>query len=200
MPAFQAQVLDVGAGSLRDPQPVQGQQRDQGMLAGRPEPGGDQQGTELVAVQRHGMRLIVHPRPAHVRSRRAGQEFFLDRVLVEPGDGGQPPCDRGAGPAPGFQLPREGFDVRAADGEQGQGPSPAPGGELAQIQRVRLAGQAAVRGQESGEGNPLGISEDGLDRGERSGWDSSGHQAPPGQAGTGKLGQSRSQRFNGTPT
>jgi hypothetical protein len=51
VPALQAQVLDVGAGSLRDPQPIQGQQRDQGMLAGSPEPGGDQQGAQLVAVQ-----------------------------------------------------------------------------------------------------------------------------------------------------
>jgi hypothetical protein len=47
---FQAQVLDVRAGSLRDPQPVQGQQRDQGMLACSLEPGGHQQGAELVAI------------------------------------------------------------------------------------------------------------------------------------------------------
>jgi hypothetical protein len=32
VPAFQAQLLDVGAGGLGDPQPVQGQQRDQRML------------------------------------------------------------------------------------------------------------------------------------------------------------------------
>ena len=75
------------------------------MLAGRPEPGGDQQGTELVAVQGDGMGLVVHPRTAHVRSRRAAKEFFLDRVLIEPGDGGQPPGDRGAGPAPLLQVP-----------------------------------------------------------------------------------------------
>src|SRR4029077_19222166 len=54
-------------------------------------------------------------------------------------------------------------------------------------------------GQEPGEGNPLFISEDGLNRSERSGW-GSGHRAPPGQAGTGKLGQSRPQRFYETPT
>jgi hypothetical protein len=38
--ALQAQVLDVGAGGLRDPQPVQGEQRDQRVLTRRPEPGG----------------------------------------------------------------------------------------------------------------------------------------------------------------
>ena len=32
VPALQAKVLDVGAGGLRDPQPVQGEQGDQRML------------------------------------------------------------------------------------------------------------------------------------------------------------------------
>jgi hypothetical protein len=89
------------------------------------------------------------------------QEFFLDGVLVEPGDGGQPPGDGGAGPAPGFQLPGEGFDAGAADGEQGQRAGAAPGGELAQVECVGLAGQATVPGQEPGEGEPFGIGEGG---------------------------------------
>jgi hypothetical protein len=33
------------------------------------------------------------------------QEFFLDRVLIEPGDGAQPPGDGRPGAALGFQLP-----------------------------------------------------------------------------------------------
>jgi hypothetical protein len=140
------------------------------MLACSPEPGGDQQGAELVAVQGDGMRLVVHPRPAHVRSRRAPEKFFLDRVFVEPGDGGQPPGDRGTGPAPGFQVPGEALAVRTADGEQGQGPGTAPGGELAQVECIGFPGQATVPGQEAGEGDPLGIGEDRLDRGELSGW------------------------------
>ena len=53
--AFEAQVLDVRAGGLRDPQPVQREQRDQRMPGERPEPGRDKQGAELVAVQRDGM-------------------------------------------------------------------------------------------------------------------------------------------------
>jgi len=40
--AFNAQGLDVGAGRLRDPQPVEGQQGDQRVLGRRPKPGGDQ--------------------------------------------------------------------------------------------------------------------------------------------------------------
>ena len=36
------------------------------MLGRRPQPGGDQQGAELVAVQRDGMRLLVNPGTADV--------------------------------------------------------------------------------------------------------------------------------------
>ena len=46
--------------------------------------------------------------------------------------------------------------------------------------------QPAVPGQEPGEGEPFGIGEGGLDRGERGGWDGSGYRAPPGRAGTGE--------------
>ena len=38
VPALEAERLDVGAGGLRDPQPVEGQQRDQGVLGGLPRP------------------------------------------------------------------------------------------------------------------------------------------------------------------
>src|SRR5580704_4225312 len=80
----------------------------------------------------------------------------------------------------------EAFDVGAADGEQGKRPGATPAGELAQVQRVRLAGQAAESGQVPGEGEPFWIGEGGLDRGERGGWGGSGHRAPPGRAGTGE--------------
>jgi hypothetical protein len=74
------------------------------------------------------------------------EEFFFDRVFAEPGYGAQPPGDGGASASLGFQVPGEAFDVGAADGEQGQRLIPAPGGELAQVQRVRLSCQAAVPG------------------------------------------------------
>jgi len=41
--AFGAEGLDVGASSLGDPQPVQGEQGDQGVLGWGAETGGDQQ-------------------------------------------------------------------------------------------------------------------------------------------------------------
>jgi hypothetical protein len=69
VPALQTQVLDVGAGGLGEPQPVQGEQGDQRVLGRRAEPGGDQQRAELVAVQRGGMGFVVHSRTADVRGR-----------------------------------------------------------------------------------------------------------------------------------
>jgi hypothetical protein len=72
------------------------------------------------------------------------EEVFLDGVLVEPGDSAQPPGDGGSGPALGFQVPGKAFDVGAANGEQVQRPAAAPAGELAQVECVGLAGQAAV--------------------------------------------------------
>jgi integrase/recombinase XerD len=83
--------------------------------------------------------------------------------IVEPGDGAQQPSHGRAGPGAGFEFPGKAFDVGAADGEQGKRPGAAPAGELAQVQRVRLAGQAA----ESGQGEPFWIGEGGLDRGDR---------------------------------
>ena len=156
------------------------------MLARRTKPGSDQQGAEVVAIEGDGVRLVIDSRTADVGCWGMLKEFFFDRVPVEPGDGAQPPGDSSAGPAPGLQFPGEGLDVGSADGEQGQGAGAAPGGELAQVQRVRFACQPAVPGQEPGEGEPFGIGEGGLDRGERGGWDGSGYRAPPGRAGTGE--------------
>ncbi len=82
MPALQAQVLDVSAGGLRDPQPVQREQRDQRMLGRRAEPGCHQQRAELVAVQGGGMGLIIQAGTADVRGRGMVQELFFDGVLV----------------------------------------------------------------------------------------------------------------------
>jgi hypothetical protein len=145
VPAFQAQLVDVGAGGLGDPQPVQREQGDQRMVERRTEPGGYQQGAQFVAVQRDGMRFIVDPRPPDVRGRGVIQEFFFDRVLVEPGDGAQPPGDGGAGTPVSLQVAGEAFDVGAANGEQVQGADVAPGGELAQVQAAPLSLERPAR-------------------------------------------------------
>jgi hypothetical protein len=69
VPALEPQVLDVGAGGIRYPLPVQREQRDQRMIAWRAEPRSDEQRAELVAVQRDGMRLVIDSRPADMVSR-----------------------------------------------------------------------------------------------------------------------------------
>ena len=101
------------------------------------------------------------------------------------------PSSSGCSPVSGFQVAGEGFDVGAADVEQAQGAGPAPGGELAQVQGIGLAGQAAVAGQVPGEGEQFGAGEDGLDRGERDEWGGSGHPAPPAGLRPGSLGRLR---------
>jgi hypothetical protein len=76
------------------------------------------------------------------------EEFFFDRVAVEPRDGAQPPGDGGPGAAAGFQVAGEALDVSTASTEQAQVVLLAPACVLAQVQLVGLPGQAAVPGQE----------------------------------------------------
>ncbi len=64
------------------------------------------------------------------------EEFLLDGVAVEPGQGAQPPGDGGPGPAAGFQVAGEAFNVGAANLEQPQVMLLAPAGVLAQVQLV----------------------------------------------------------------
>jgi hypothetical protein len=101
------------------------------------EPRGDEQGADFIAVQADGMGFVVDPRPPHVHGRGVIEQVFLDRVPVQASDSRQPAGDGRAGAA-GFEVAAEQFDVGAADGEQAQLPLPAPAGELAQVQGVRL--------------------------------------------------------------
>ena len=134
-----------------------------------------------------------------MRGRGVIQELLFDRVLVEPGDGGEPAGDGGAGAAPGLEFPGEAFDVGAADGEQGQRAGPAPGGEGAQVQRVKAS---LVRPRYLAR-NPARASRSAS---VKAGWIVA--SAMDGAAvvigtsrpgGNRKLGQSRSQRLNGNP-
>jgi hypothetical protein len=76
--------------------------------------------------------------------------LFFDCVLIEPGDGAQPPGNGGAGAASGLQVACEALDVSTAGKEQPQLVLLAPGRVLAQVQLAGLPGQAAVSGQEPG--------------------------------------------------
>jgi len=62
VPTLHAQVPDISAGGLGHPQPVQGEQRDQGTLERWAKPGGQQQRAELVAIERGRVRVIIQPR------------------------------------------------------------------------------------------------------------------------------------------
>jgi hypothetical protein len=148
---FGADGSDVGAERLADPQPVQREERDQRVLLCRTQPGGDKQSAQFVAVQRRGVGLVVQPGPADVRGRRVIQEFFLDGVPVEAGDGAQPAGDGGPGLAARFHVTAESLDVGSPRGEQVQPVLGTPGGELAQVEGVGIAGQAAVSGQETSQ-------------------------------------------------
>jgi hypothetical protein len=83
-------------------------------LSRRPESGADQERAECVAVQVRGVGFVVQAGPADVRGRGMLEEFFLDRVLAEPGDGAQPAADNGPGAAADFQIAGEELNVRAA--------------------------------------------------------------------------------------
>jgi hypothetical protein len=78
------------------------------------------------------------------------EEFFLDGVAVETGDGAEPAGHGGAAAVAGFQVTGEVLDVSAAGLEQAQVMLLAPAGLLAQVQLVGLAGQAAVSREEPG--------------------------------------------------
>ena len=53
-PTLEVEGVDVGAEGFGDPQPVEGQQRRQGVVTGRSEAGLDEEGPELIAVQPQG--------------------------------------------------------------------------------------------------------------------------------------------------
>jgi len=88
VPALEAQVLDVSAGGFGDPQPVQGEQRDQRVPGRRSPPGRHQQRAELIAIQGDSMRLVIDSRrrmcAASERSRSSSSTAYLqDSAMVD---------------------------------------------------------------------------------------------------------------------
>ena len=69
MPAVDVQMVDVRAQGFGDPQPVQGEQRRQGMVTVRRQPGRHEERAELVAVQPERAGLVVLLRTADVGGR-----------------------------------------------------------------------------------------------------------------------------------
>ena len=151
MAALEVQVVDVGTEGFGDAQPVEGEQRRQGVVPGGAQPGLDEERAELVAVQAQGAGLVVDSSAAHVRGRVALDDALLLAVPVEAGQGGQPPGRPSS--ASGPLLPSSGRTARGGPGARGQlqvGLA-APGREEPQIGGVAPAGGAAVAGQETGD-------------------------------------------------
>ena len=94
--------------------------------------------------------------------RRVLQKLLLDGVAVEAGDCAKPPGTRRASRPRASRPTAKALDVRSLCLEEVDVVLLAPGGELAQVERVSLAGEPAVTGEESGETNPLGVGEYGL--------------------------------------
>jgi hypothetical protein len=151
MAALDAERLDVRADRFGHPQPAERQQRDESVLGCRSEAGGDEQRSDLVAVQADGVGLVVDPGPADMHRRRMGDQAFLLGVAVEAGHRAQPSGDRRGRPTLRLKFAAEGFDVAAADFEQLQMASVAEGDKLAELQRVRVAGQPSVATEEPGQ-------------------------------------------------
>jgi hypothetical protein len=86
------------------------------------------------------------------------EKLLLDGVAVEASNCAKPPSNRRTSPATLLEVATEALDVSAPGFEKTDVVLLAPGGELAQVERVSLAGEPAVTGEESGESDPLGIA------------------------------------------
>ena len=95
VPAFRPQVLNAGVQRLGDTQPVQSEQKRQGVVAASSESGLDQEHAEFDAIQAGGVGLVVQPRATDVHRRGHRDQLFFDAVAVEPGNRRQAMRHRG---------------------------------------------------------------------------------------------------------
>jgi hypothetical protein len=88
------------------------------VLGRRPEPGGYQQRTNLVAVKADRMRLIVETRPADMDRRRGGHQPLLLGETIKAGNRAKPPSHGGPGAASLLECAGVQLDVCAPDREE----------------------------------------------------------------------------------
>lgn len=69
MPALQGEVFDPRSDRFGHTQPVESQQRDEGVVAGTGETGGDKHRSQFVAIQPDRVGLVVELGSAHVSRR-----------------------------------------------------------------------------------------------------------------------------------
>ncbi len=83
--------------------------------------GGAEHRRELQRVQhRAALAFPRHPGPGHRHGGVGRNELVDDRVLEQPGDGGQAAAEGGRGIATGFEVPQGQLQVRPADGHRWQ--------------------------------------------------------------------------------
>jgi hypothetical protein len=103
--------------------------------------------------------LIIQAGPTNMHRRRMLDQALLLGITVEPGHGGEPPADGGAGSTPLLQITGEELYVPSSGVEEPEAPLLAPGQELAHIEGVGLSSATRVAGQEAGQGDLLGSGE-----------------------------------------
>ena len=153
----------------------------------RAEPGGNEERTDFVAVQADGMGLVVGPGPADMHRRGVSVQVLLLGVAVESGDGAQPAGDRCRRPTLDLELASEGLYVAAANLEQLEVAPVAERDKLAEIQSVRIASEAPIAAEETGEHHMFRIDQSGVLDDDSSRGDG-GHGIPPESMGRGGRG------------
>jgi len=153
--SFEAKGLDVGASGFGDPQAVQSQQADECMIACTPMAGRHEQGTDFVAIEAGRVPFLVEAWPAHMhRQRRSGRSGRSTRSCIAAWRS-SPALDRESGvPANALMSARRAL-------KQANLMFVAPDDVLTQIQRVGVAGESAVAGQNADQRGSLLRAETG---------------------------------------
>ena len=108
------------------------------------------------------VRLVVEAGPADRNRRRVLERLIIDGIAVEAGDGAESASHGSASAAALLEVAAEALDISAPRLEETEIVLRAPGGELAQVECVRLARETAVASKIATESDPLGIAEHGV--------------------------------------
>jgi hypothetical protein len=139
--------------ALRDAQPQQPQQGDQGGVIRSRGPRRSDERAELHPVEAQDLGLLGDVWPAYVLGGRAVEVAVDHREAVVPGDGREPPGRRGGRVASLLLHPAHvQLHVRPRHGEHGNPSVGVPVEVAAQIQCVGVAGAAGVARQEPRRG------------------------------------------------
>src|SRR4051812_479450 len=112
------------------------------------ETGGDEHGTDFVAVESGGVRFVVESWASNMCRGRFGDEVFLFGVAVETRHGAESPRDGRTSSTESLEVAAEPLDVGAPSTEQRNASFCTPPDVLAQVEPIGLERQTAVSGEE----------------------------------------------------